>query len=185
MPQSLLGATLVKVFVPLVIMVIVLAVSRRRGLSLREDLGWRWPRTSTLAIWLAAWAAWVVVGEVAIDALGLDQAKPWPDYPPLIVGLRVLAIGLLGPLAEELVMRGVLLHRLRGTRLGAVGAVVLTAAAWALMHFQYGPGSIGLIFLDGLILGAARVQSRSLLVPIAMHVAGNLFSIAQSLSLVG
>jgi membrane protease YdiL (CAAX protease family) len=154
-------------------------------LSLREDLGWRWPRPATLAIWLAAWAVWVAVGEYAIDLLGLDQAKPWPDYPLLIVALRVLAIGLLGPLAEELVMRGVLLHRLRATRLGVVGAIVLTAAGWAAMHIQYGAGSIGLIFLDGLILGTARVQSRSLLVPIAMHVAGNLFSIAQSLGLIG
>lgn len=78
-------------------------------------------------------------------------------------------------------MRGVIFHRLSQTRVGDRGAVVLTAAAWAMAHVQYDRWTIGFIFLDGLVLGAARLRSRSTCVPIVMHGLGNLFSISQSL----
>jgi membrane protease YdiL (CAAX protease family) len=39
-----------------------------------------------------------------------------------------------------------------------------------------------MIFVDGIVLGLARHFSGSLYVPIAMHMLGNLFSIAQSLA---
>src|SRR5688572_24518116 len=123
------------------------------------------------------WIAWVAVEEVAIRLLHLDQARPWPQKDVAIIALRVAAIGVLGPIAEELVCRGLLLGRLMTTRLGVYGSVALIAAAWALVHVQYAWPTLLMIFLDGLILGTARVRSRSVYVPIAMHMAGNLFSI--------
>jgi membrane protease YdiL (CAAX protease family) len=75
----------------------------------------------------------------------------------------------------------VLLGVLRRTRLGIFGAIALTAALWAAIHMQYEPATLALIFIDGLVLGAARHYTRSLYLPIFMHVIGNLFSIWQSL----
>ncbi|HUD72148.1 MAG TPA: CPBP family intramembrane glutamic endopeptidase, partial [Dongiaceae bacterium] len=99
----------------------------------------------------------------------------------LVVAIRILAIGIAGPIAEELAFRGIALWRLRTMRLGTAGAVVVTSLLWTALHFQYEPAVLAQIFLDGLVLGAARVRTGSLGAPIAMHVTGNLFSIAESL----
>ena len=48
------------------------------------------------------------------------------------------------------------------------------------MHYRYEPMTIGLIFADGLILGAARHHGRSTWLPVVMHSLGNLISIYQS-----
>ena len=177
-----LPATVMKVALPAAVIIMVLAVTRIRGVSWHDDLGLRAPRLAPALLWIGAWVVWVALCEVLIEKLGMQQATPWPRYPLPIIALRIAAIGLVGPFSEELVMRGVLLDRLRRTRLRAAGAVVLVAAGWSLMHYRYEWSTLALVFADGLVLGAARVQTRSLWVPVAMHVMGNLFSIWQSLS---
>lgn len=177
-----LEATLVKLALPCLVIVAVLAVARWRRVTWKDDLGLVWPRPSVMATWLAIWIGWVVVGEFAIRVFGLAQAEPWKPYPLLIILLRIAAIGLLGPAAEEIVVRGVLFFRIGGTRLGPVGAIVIGAAGWAAAHFQYDAATRVMIFLDGLVLGTARLRSRSVYVPIVMHALGNLYSIQQSLT---
>lgn len=179
---DLLRSTLLKVALPLATLALVLFAARRRGLSWRDGLGLRAPRPGPAAGFLVGWAAWLALSEFASGVFGLAAASPWPACPPSIVLLRVAAIGLLGPAAEELLMRGLALDRLRRTKLGATGAVLVVALFWAAMHVSYGPGTILLIALDGVWLGAARLGTRSIWVPIAMHAAGNLLSIAQSLA---
>jgi len=178
--DPLLRDTLVKLGLPLLGCAVLLAVTRRRGLSWRDDLGLRWPAPGAAAAWTAAWVAWAVATEVVGAQLGLQPPAPWPGYPPLVFALRVAAIGLAGPLLEELLFRGFLVQRLRRTRLGAAGAVALASAAWAALHLGYDAPLVALIFLDGLLLGAARVHTGSVLLPAALHAAGNLFSIWQS-----
>jgi CAAX protease family protein len=177
-----LVSTLSKLGLPALTVVLVLVASKKRGLSWRDDLGFRFPKATAWMMWLALWAAWLAVGEFLIRLYGLDQAKPWPDYPAHIVAMRVVSIGLLGPLAEEILMRGLVLGLLRRTFLGAGGAIVIAALAWAAMHYSYDVGTVALIAADGILLGIARYRSGSLWVPISMHVAGNLFSIFQSLA---
>jgi membrane protease YdiL (CAAX protease family) len=178
----MLSSTLSKVALPLLGIALVLGISRLRGLSWRDNLGLRRPSWRQAALWLGVWIAWLAVAEALIHLLGLDQAKPWPSYPALVVALRILAIGVFGPAAEELIFRGLLYDRLVRTRAGARGAIVIPALVWAAIHVSYGPGTLLLIAADGILLGIARHRSGSIWVPIAMHVTGNLFSIAQSLS---
>ena len=179
--NPLLVSTLLKVAIPLAVITIALVATRLRGVSWKGDLGLTWPKPAAGAAWLAIWIAWMAAGEMAIRAFGMEQATPWPDYPLLIVILRIAAIGILGPASEEIVMRGVLFDRIRRTPLGPVGAIVIVSVAWGLMHYRYAPMTIGLVFLDGLVLGTARHQSRSTFLAVAMHSLGNLFSIYQSL----
>ncbi len=133
--DALLQSTLVKVALPVVAIVVVLVVTKLRGISWREDLGLRRPTAAAMAGWLGFWIVLIVVEEGLIRFFGLEQPEPWPDYPPLIVALRVAAIGILGPFAEEIVMRGAFLHRLRKTRLGPFAAIVVVAVVWAALHF--------------------------------------------------
>lgn len=179
--DPILKSTLLKAAGPLVGILLVLFLTKKRGISWSNDLGLVKPAIWALALWIVVWVGWMAFDEWLIARLDLDQAKPWPDLPPLVVALRILTIGILGPISEELVVRGFFLHILRRTRLGVIGAILVTSLAWGVVH-SYGLGAIALIVGDGILLGAARVYGRSLYIPIAMHVIGNLFSIYQSLT---
>jgi membrane protease YdiL (CAAX protease family) len=58
-----------------------------------------------------------------------------------------------------------------------IATVVVLAAAWSLLHTAYTPAVIALIFIDGLLLGAARYQTKSIVTPMLMHVMWNLYAI--------
>jgi CAAX protease family protein len=176
-----LGPTLLKLALPCVAIGLIVFAARRRGLTGSDGFGLVRPRAGGVLLWVGIWAVWVAIGEIVGPSLGLDAPRPWVGYTPLVVALRILAIGVAGPVVEELAMRGVVLWRLRTTRLGVAGAILVSAIAWALMHLQYGAASIAMIALDGVLLGTARQKTGSLGAPIAMHVLGNLFSIGQSL----
>jgi membrane protease YdiL (CAAX protease family) len=175
-----LRSTLLKLAVPLLTITAVLAIIRFRRIPLREGIGLRWPRASVFAWWLLAWLAWMVLGEVVIAKLGLEQPAPWGPYPPGVFWLRVAMIGLVGPASEELLMRGLAFERLRRTPLRVTGTVIVCAALWAAAHVQYEWSFVAMIFADGLMLGAARAQSGSVLLPFVLHAIGNLYSIWQS-----
>lgn len=177
-----LPSTLFKVALPLLTIAIVLAVTRWKKISWRDDLALRWPKPWDALFWFGLWIGWMVAGEVAVGLFDLEPPARWPDYPLLVVVLRIAAIGLLGPTAEELVVRGLLFFRLQGTRLGPWGAIILCSALWTVVHVQYDATLLTLIFCDGLVLGAARHLGGSTLIPLAMHVMGNLYSIYQSLT---
>ncbi len=181
--HSEVTSTLLKLALPVLVIAFVLAVSKRRHLSWKSDLGLTRPARSAIALWIAAWISWLIVSELLFAFLGAEPPQPWSaDFSRLVVVLRIIAIGLLGPFSEELLMRGIIFSRIRKTRLGSAGAIIICAAVWASMHYRYAPLAILLIFLDGIMLGLARYHSRSVLLPVFMHATGNLFSIYQSLS---
>lgn len=173
--------TLPKVLLPAFAIVLMLFVAKRRGLSAAADLGFRKPEWRFAAIFLVLWTGLIALEEFFTSGMAGAEVKQWPAFPPLILLLRILAIGLFGPVAEELVFRGFLLRVLGRTRIGIYGAILVTAALWSIIHQQYAPVILGLIFIDGIMLGLARHFTKSLYVPIVMHVLGNLFSIYQSL----
>lgn len=161
------------------IAIAALAVNRRR-LSWRDDLAVRRPDGRQLALWLTLWAAWVTTVELAGPQLGLDA--PWgafADLPASAIALRAVGIVLLAPIGEELVFRGLLFRFVSGTRLGIAGAVLVPAVLFAAMHLQYLGLEMVVVFIDAVLLGLARWRSASVLVPIAMHMAGNLFAFIQ------
>jgi membrane protease YdiL (CAAX protease family) len=159
---------------------LILFAAKKKGIPGKE-LGFARPKASSLFLWLALWIGWIAISEIAINAFGMEQAKRWPEYSALVVGLRIAAIGILGPIAEELMVRGFFFFVLSRSRVGPIGAIVICAAGWAAAHYHYDWKTVVLVFLDGVILGAARYRTRSLYVPVAMHIIGNLFSIYQSL----
>ncbi len=63
-----------------------------------DDLGFANPVISATALFLVLWLALIAVEEV----LQQSAPKAWKDYPSGIIALRILAIGFLGPIAEEL-----------------------------------------------------------------------------------
>jgi membrane protease YdiL (CAAX protease family) len=73
------------------------------------------------------------------------------------------------PLYEETFFRGFMFRGIRQSRLGATGALLITAAVWALMHVQYDAFTVAQIFAGGILLGAARLKTGSIYTTLAMH----------------
>lgn len=76
----------------------------------------------------------------------------------------------IGPLSEEIFCRGVLYRALR-VRSSTSVVVVVTAVCFALLHLSL--RDMPAIFMCGLVLGAFRAMSGSMLVPLMAHMAYN------------
>lgn len=87
--------------------------------------------------------------------------------------VRVAGMVLAAPLAEELMLRGVLFSRPSRTLIGPAGAVTATGVLFAAAHVQYGFPELGLVLVDGLFYGPARAATGSVLVSLACQVLGN------------
>ncbi|HSL19238.1 MAG TPA: CPBP family intramembrane glutamic endopeptidase [Methylomirabilota bacterium] len=160
-----------------------LTAFKARGEAARA-LALRAPDGRTLTAWLGATVVLVVASDLLTVALGRPVV---PEFMTDLVRATAVpallwpAIVVAAPLLEELLVRGFLFEGLTRGPLGAPGAVVVTAAAWAAVHLQYDAYEVGTILVFGLVLGAARVRSGSLWVPIAMHVLVNLVATVETL----
>jgi membrane protease YdiL (CAAX protease family) len=172
-----LQASLLKVALPLLAIGIVVLGVKLRGYSLREYLGLIPPRVGQVAVWLAIYLAWMLLTDSIMNWRGPWDFSGWARSSMIVNVLRVLAVCILGPIAEELIFRGALYYRFSRTRLGPIGTIVILAAIWAVIHVAYTPGVIAIIFVGGLLLGFARRQTGSVIVPILMHIAWNLYAV--------
>lgn len=170
-------APLAKVLVPLGVLVLVGLVCHARRISLRQDLGLVHPPLWPTLGWVGLALLWMLGSDAVLHWRGAWDFRPWQAQPLGVSVARVLGVGLLGPLAEEMVFRGLLDFRLR--RAGLPFGVVLggVAGAWAALHYAYTPAVVAIIFVEGLLLGGARRYAGSLWVPVLMHVAWNLYAV--------
>lgn len=77
------------------------------------------------------------------------------------------------PVAEEVLIRGLMYGVLRSGPAGVVTAAVVTAVVWASLHAQYSLYGIVGIALIGLYLAWVRERTGSLVAPILCHAAYN------------
>ena len=175
--SGLLLKTLLKVVLPLLVIAVVLFVAKLRHMSWRDDVGIRRPAVGDTIAWLAVYAALILGSNALMGWRGPWDFSPWEKSPMIVDVMRVLAVGVLGPIAEELLFRGFLFSRLLRTRLGVIGTVVVLAAVWAAMHVDYSAGVIALLFVAGVLLGTARFRTKSVIVPVLMHITWNLYAV--------
>jgi uncharacterized protein len=96
---------------------------------------------------------------------------------PVFFAFALPGIVLAAPLTEELIFRGAIFSALATSPVGRVGAVMITSAAWALIHLTAAPWLfVGVIFMMGLVLGTLLLRFGSLWVTIACHTAWNTIS---------
>jgi membrane protease YdiL (CAAX protease family) len=81
-------------------------------------------------------------------------------FPAVVIG---------APVSEEIIFRGQMFAALANSRVGRVGASVITSALWALMHMSEPWLSIGLIFVMGLVLSWLLLRYGSLTLTIILH----------------
>ncbi|HUU93910.1 MAG TPA: CPBP family intramembrane glutamic endopeptidase [Phycisphaerae bacterium] len=161
---------------------IVLLAWVRRQVPVGRYLGLGFPSAWRTAGWLGATvlfaAAATGVAVVVPDPMGAKlmlQMYETSVFPPLMIVAFVLA----APLFEEFLFRGFLFEGIRRSRLGVVGAVVISSAVWAAIHLHYGWISIGVLLCLGFLLSAARLRTESVWICFLMHAVFNLISMVQ------
>jgi len=90
-----------------------------------------------------------------------------------------VAVLFVAPVTEEIFFRGFLYRGLEAG-LGAVAAVIITAGIWAVIHVQYEPLVMGIIFALGLFFGAVRAQTGSVTLLIVLHFLFNSVAVVES-----
>ncbi|SDC96553.1 CAAX protease self-immunity [Melghirimyces thermohalophilus] len=91
---------------------------------------------------------------------------------------QVLLLGVIGPIAEEVMFRGLLMGAFL-QRIGSVGAVLLSSAIFALFHVDV--VFLAPLFVMGLILGTLYALFKNLWAPILFHILNNTVSVIYDL----
>jgi uncharacterized protein len=149
---------------------------------LRDYLALRRVPVKTLCFWLvvilfygAAYetATWFA-GHTAGEKFMINIYQTAGFVPLLWLTLAVEA-----PLFEEIFFRGFMFQGIQQSRLGGVGATLLTSLAWTVVHVQYDVYDLAFIFGLGIVLGIARARYGSVYLTMAMHALVNLVSLVQ------
>ena len=158
-------------------------LARRHGANPKEVLALHFPDLG-LAGWLATLGGFVacLLGVFAFISwvFGFDLTSSG-DVEKAVVQLSgdplyyLIAGGLVigGPLAEEMTFRGQIFAALAQSRLGVIGASLITSALWAGVHITEPLHVVALLFLMGLALSWLLVRFGSLWLPILCHAAWN------------
>ncbi len=174
-PGTLAGSLLILLFAYL-----------RGNITLKHYLHLNRPAIKPFLFWLTV----LVLFAVGMELVNHLNQRPMPNWmidsyrTAGIIPLFWFTLVIAAPVFEELLFRGFLLEGLRHSSVGTAGAVIVTAALWASIHLQYECFEIISIFLIGLILGYAKIKTRSIYTPIILHALMNLAATAQVAALV-
>ncbi len=142
----------------------------------RESLGLRLTPIQPIRYWVrftlivaVAMLMFILICAVIIKTLGFEI--PVHKMPPDRIVMHFLHACLLAPLVEELIYRFAICVPATAI-LGPTGAILLSGAVFAGLHFVYGNPSPD-NFVAGYILAWAYLKSGSILVPISLHALGN------------
>ena len=160
---------------------LVLMLAARRGGSVSNYLGLVLPHGRDVLIGLAALAAlWGISFVLFMLFPAYDQSGELiREYRatlgnPTALMLNWLTLVVTAPVAEEIIFRGFLMRGWSASRLGPVGAVVLSSAAFAVVHVQYNVPTMFMVFSLGLLFGVMRWRTGSTTLTILLHAAWNL-----------
>lgn len=144
----------------------------------REVIGLFWPQQPA--------KFWAMVGVGALLFAMADGLLPMSeadiefhlqlirDLPlPLLLSMVVI----MAPIVEELLFRQYLWQGFQQRLMTPLQASLVTSLLWALGHYDYSFWLITALFFYGLFMCWIRWRSGSILIPIALHIANNLFTL--------
>lgn len=145
-----------------------------------KRLGFTTIRTKPLLLSLLATCVYLAIETLVITIAGIEE-------PAFVVELAAqmdsvtnilmlfLATVIIAPVVEETIFRGVAFYRLKHTRLGVSGAIIVPSVIFALVHLQYEQLSVFvLLFLSAIMLGVIRHVTNNLWYCIWVHMLMNL-----------
>jgi len=125
-------------------------------------------------IWSAGFGLLAGLGWAGLHVAGMDPVRfilPGPVGRQATPALLFLVGGLIAPVAEEIYFRGIVYGGLR--RWGLWPALALSTLMFSLLHAG-APGVPITQIIGGLVFAVAYEIEKTLLVPITIHVLGNL-----------
>jgi hypothetical protein len=150
--------------------------------AVTEYLGFK--KTGWKPVFIAL-AVTIVVG-LAFDGIASLLNKPAANEIMLQVFktsiwpvLLWIVLIILAPLFEEAFFRSFLFEGFRQSKLGLMGATVITSLLWATNHIQYDLFGIAQIFILGIVMGIVRDKTGSIWSTISMHALINLMATVQ------
>jgi uncharacterized protein len=158
-------------------------IKLKKGTRIKDYLGLHSVNAKTLFFWILISLLYIASSDTLTFALGRPIV---PDYVVAVyssiknVWVLWLALLVTGPIFEEVFFRGFLFSGLSSSFIRPLGAIILSSIAWASIHMQYDLFVIALIFGQGLIFGAARFASGSILLTIALHSLTNLVATVET-----
>lgn len=160
---------------------IVVFVVKKEKLSYKYDIGLVFPKWRILVIWVAMFIVLMIFEEYIYSVFSNIETEHWKGkYTTPQIILRSVGIVILAPITEELIFRGILYWKIKNTRLKHIGAILIPAILFAIIHIQYSEIlSIGIIFIDGLFYGLARHFSKSVVLAIILHALSNLGAVLE------
>ena len=169
---AIVGASLTFIFVAV-----------RKGISTQEYLGLRWVKRGVFLKWIFVYVLFLILSDGITLLLGrpivpetVSETYKTAGFLPLLW----LACVLVAPLWEEMFFRGFVYKGIEASRLGAIGAIVVTALFWSALHVQYDLYGISSIFAAGILLGVVRLKTGSIYPCIAMHLMQNFIATAEA-----
>ncbi len=164
---------------PVTIGLCVLFAFLRKGIGVRDYLAIQRFSGRQLLTWLGALVCFMIVSDGLTLLIGrpiVDESMVQAYTTSVFPALLLFAVIVCASLAEECFFRGFLFKGLVHSWMGPVGAAVAASLLWSVLHSQYDLYGITSIFVGGLLLGAARIRTKSILMPMIMHVAMNVIA---------
>jgi len=160
----------------LVFFVVSRKVSGTKVLTPKAYLQFNIPSILQLLTWLGV----MLLVIIALETVNNLLERETPEFMIQVFGntdnfiLLWIAVVIGAPIFEEFLFRGFIFEGLVNSHVGLISAILISAFTWAIIHLQYGSFEIITIFLIGLILAIAKYKTKSLYIPIAMHMLMNL-----------
>jgi hypothetical protein len=157
---------------PICLAFVVLLVKLRNQLSIRDYLSLNRVSAGRFLAWAAILLVFVAVSDGATWLLGRDVVPSFmiESYrTAVIVPLLLATLYIAAPVFEEIFFRGFMFQGIQQSRLGNLGAVLITSLTWSAIHMQYDAYQVAMIFAGGILLGVARARSNSVYLTIALH----------------
>lgn len=178
---TVFGGILVSGF--LATLLLIFFVKIRKGPSVREYLCLRLPGWKIFAVWILITLLFEALYAALSYLLDYTAAiefwvKLLQTGPPML--LVIVSVVVMAPIFEEIFFRGFMFSGIKESRLGARGAIIITALTWSVIHFQYDLYTIATIFVLGIVLGIARLRTNSLYITIAMHATVNAIAMIEA-----
>ncbi len=173
---------------PIGVLLTILAVWIKKGSKINTYLGLNLSDPKIIFKWLG----FMVLLIILLDAMTISTGRPL--VPPILGEMMNTSTSKLllfsamifaAPVFEEFLFRGFLFKSLRLTWLKTNGTIVVTSILWAIIHFQYDAFSVFLVFVLGLMLGAARAKSGSVPLCIVMHMVANTIASTETFYIYG
>jgi len=160
---------------------ILVFIKARRNFSIAEYLGLRLLPVKMIFLLSGVTIVILILSELAGTYLGqgndtstnfiVDAYRT--SVSPVLLWIAVV---LFAPLFEESFFRGFLFVGLARSVIGPIGAIILTAFLWSVLHIQYNWFGMMVIFILGIVLGIVRLKTKTLWGSITVHAFWNLLT---------